>query len=65
MISPVVTYDQESNAAYIRLGSAKIIESEEVSPGFVLDYDADGHIVGMEFLKASEQLPPEFRNKAA
>ena len=60
-----MTYDPETDAAFIRFGAAKVIESEEVSPSIVLDYDADGHIVGMEFLKASEQLPPEFRNKAA
>jgi uncharacterized protein YuzE len=64
-MNPVVTYDPEANAAYIRFGAAKIMESEEVSPGVVLDYDAEGHIVGMEFLRASEQLPPEFRIKAA
>ena len=65
MMSPVVSYDPESNAAYVRFGSAKILESEEVSPGIVLDFDAEGHIVGMEFLRASEQLPPEYRVKAA
>ncbi|WP_292522051.1 DUF2283 domain-containing protein, partial [Mesorhizobium sp.] len=50
-------YDPEANAAYIRFSSEAIQESEEVSAGIVLDYDAEGHIVGMEVLDAREHLP--------
>lgn len=50
-------YDPEANAAYIRFSSEAIQESEEVSAGIVLDYDAKGHIVGMEVLDAREHLP--------
>nr|WP_189644556.1 DUF2283 domain-containing protein [Mesorhizobium sp. M9A.F.Ca.ET.002.03.1.2] len=50
-------YDPEANAAYIRLSSEAIRESEEVSAGIVLDYDAEGRIVGMEVLDAREHLP--------
>ena len=31
--------DQEADALYLKLDDSKIIESEEVSPGIVLDYD--------------------------
>ncbi|RWK77211.1 MAG: DUF2283 domain-containing protein [Mesorhizobium sp.] len=50
-------YDPEANAAYIRFSSEAIQESEEVSAGIVLDYDAEGHVVGMEVLDAREHLP--------
>lgn len=50
-------YDPEANAAYIRFSSEAVQESEEVSAGIVLDYDAEGHIVGMEVLDAREHLP--------
>ncbi len=33
--------DQEADALYLRLDESKIVESEEVSPGVVLDFNAD------------------------
>lgn len=51
-----VKYGPASNAAYIRLSSATVLESEEVSPGVVFDFDAEGHIVGIELLDAKTQL---------
>ena len=49
-------YDPEVDALYVRFAEAKIVESEEVRPGVVLDFDAEGRIVGMEILDASEHL---------
>jgi uncharacterized protein YuzE len=62
---PQVTHDPEANAAYIRFSAARIVESEEVSPGVVLDFDAEGRIVGMELLDAEAQLPKDLVTKAA
>ena len=64
-MSPIVKYDREANAAYIRLSPEKVEESEEVAPGIVLDYDAKGRIVGMEVLDARAHLSPELLTKAA
>jgi len=64
-MSPIVKYDPEANAAYIRLSPEKVEESEEVAPGIVLDYDAKGRIVGMEVLDARAHLSPELLTKAA
>lgn len=60
-----VSYDADANAAYIRLSGAEILESEEVSPGVVLDFDAQGHIVGIELLDAKAQLSQELLAAAA
>jgi uncharacterized protein YuzE len=49
-------YDPEVDALYIRFADDKVVESEEVRPGVVLDFDAEGRIVGMEILDASEHL---------
>lgn len=57
-MTPKFEYDPDANAAYIRFSSEAILESEEVSAGIVLDYDREGHIVGMEVLDARENLPP-------
>ena len=64
-MKPTITYDPEANAAYIRFSPEPVEESEEVSAGIVLDYDADGRIVGMEVLDARTHLSPELLDKAA
>jgi uncharacterized protein YuzE len=58
-VSPTLTYDKEANAAYLRFSDARIVESEEVSEGIVLDYDGDRRIVGIEVLNADRHLPPD------
>jgi len=50
------TYDLEIDALYVRLADTPVIESEEVSAGVVLDYDADGRIVAIELLDASKHV---------
>jgi len=64
-MTPTVTYDPKTDAAYIRLSPERVNESEEVSPGLVLDYDAEGRIVGMEVLDARTHLSPDLLGKAA
>jgi len=64
-MTPTVKYRPQDNAAYIRFSSGKVMESEEVSPGVVFDFDEAGHIVGIELLDAREKLPPELLGEAA
>ncbi len=47
--------DKEADALYLRLDDSKIIESEEVSPGVVLDFDAHDQVVGVEILHLSKR----------
>jgi uncharacterized protein YuzE len=49
--------DKEADALYLRLDDSKIIESEEVSPGVVLDYNEDNQVVGIEVLHLSRRSP--------
>jgi uncharacterized protein YuzE len=49
--------DQKADALYLRLDDSKIIESEEVSPGVVLDYDEHNRVVGVEILEISKRAP--------
>ncbi|MFO8033865.1 MAG: DUF2283 domain-containing protein [Candidatus Bipolaricaulota bacterium] len=51
--------DKESDALYFRLTDAHIVESEQVQPDIVLDFDAQGHVVGIEFLHLSRRTSPE------
>lgn len=50
-------YDEKSDALYLRLDESKIIESEEVQPGIVLDFDANNQVVGVEILRVKERVP--------
>jgi uncharacterized protein YuzE len=47
--------DKEADALYLRLDDSKIIESEEVSPGVVLDFDQHNQVVGVEILHLSKR----------
>jgi uncharacterized protein YuzE len=49
--------DREADALYLRLDDSSIVESEEVSPGVVLDYDENDQVVGMEILGISKRAP--------
>lgn len=49
--------DEKSDALYLRLDDSAIIESEEVSPGVMLDFNALGEVVGSEMLHLSRRSP--------
>ncbi len=49
--------DKEADALYLRLDDSKIIESEEVSPGVVLDLNEQNQVVGIEMLHLSRRSP--------
>ena len=47
--------DREADALYLRLDESPIVESEEVSPGIVLDYNESNEVVGVEMLYLSKR----------
>ena len=49
--------DKEADALYLRLDDSKIIESEEVAPGVILDYNENKEVVGVEMLHLSKRTP--------
>lgn len=51
-----LTIDRENDAVYLRLDDSKIMESEEVQPGVILDFNAAGNVVGVELLNVSSRL---------
>ena len=52
-----VHFDQKSDALYFRLDESQIVESEEVKPGVILDFNAKNQVVGVEILKVKERVP--------
>lgn len=49
--------DEKADALYLRLDDSKIVESEEVSSGVVLDYNEQNQVVGIEILNLSKRSP--------
>ena len=49
--------DKEADALYFRLDDSPVFESEEVSPGVVLDYNESNQVVGVEMLQLSKRSP--------
>jgi uncharacterized protein YuzE len=52
-------YDSEADALYVRFSDQKVLESEEVRPGLILDFDEEGRIVAIEMLDVRKQMPPD------
>lgn len=47
-------YYPETDSLYIDLSEKKSVDSREVVPGVVLDFDADGQLVGVDIDHASK-----------
>ena len=50
-----VRVDHGADAIYLNLTDRAIKDSAEVADGIVVDYDAEGRIVGVEILDASKR----------
>jgi uncharacterized protein YuzE len=49
-------FDEEADAIYLRLDDSKIIESEKISPGIVLDFNEHNQVVGIEILNVKDRV---------
>ena len=50
-----VRIDSGADAVYLNLTDRPIRDSQEVADGIIVDYDAEGRIVGVEILEASKR----------
>ena len=51
-----INYYPDTDSLYIDLSSKSSSESVEISEGVVVDYDKNGHIVGIDIDNASSKL---------
>jgi uncharacterized protein YuzE len=51
-----VVYDPDKDIVQIAFKEATIEETAQIAPGLVLDYDEDGHVIGLEIKKASTKM---------
>jgi len=49
--------DRAADALYLTLDEEAVVESEEVAPGIIVDYNAAGQVVGIELLQLSRRSP--------
>jgi uncharacterized protein YuzE len=49
-------YYRDTDSLYIDLSSKSSAESKEISDGVVLDYDAEGNLVGIDIDNASQKI---------
>jgi uncharacterized protein YuzE len=49
--------DRDADALYLTLDEQAAVESEEVAPGIIVDYNAAGHVIGIEMLHLSRRAP--------
>ena len=52
-----IKFDADADALYIRLHDAEIVESKEVSPGVIVDFDGQDRVVGFEVLDFRKRFP--------
>ena len=58
-------FDPQADALYLRLNDSKIMETEQVRPGIILDFDSAGNVVGVEVLDVSKRFSQPEPAKAA
>ena len=51
-----VIYDPDLDILQIALSESTVEETSQIAPGLVMDYDEDGHLIGLEIRKASTKV---------
>ena len=58
------SYDPEADAFAVRFGpKGAYVESQEVAPGVVLDFDAKGQVIGIEVLYVRDRMAADQSGK--
>ncbi len=50
-----LNFDPETDALYLDLSDQPVIESEEVAPGVILDFDENEQVIGVEILNVTRR----------
>ena len=48
-------YDRTADSVLVWFAKEKVVETKEIGPGVYAEYDADGRVIAVEALKASER----------
>ena len=50
-----IKVDEKADALYLRIDDSPIKDSEEVTPGVIIDYNDEDKVVGVEILNLSKR----------
>ncbi len=48
-------FDPVADAAYFEISATDVESTKEIEPGIIVDYDKEGHVVGVEVLSVSKR----------
>jgi uncharacterized protein YuzE len=51
-----IRYDDKVDALYLELDDSEVVDSDEVKPGIVVDFNAKEEVVGIEVLDFKRRL---------
>ncbi len=54
-----IRINKESNSLYFRFDENRVVDSEEIRPGVILDFDENDKVIGIEFLNISSRATEE------
>jgi uncharacterized protein YuzE len=58
-------FDKDADALYLKLDESAIVESEEVRPGVVLDFNSSDQVVGIELLGIGKRVSADALKEVA
>jgi uncharacterized protein YuzE len=59
-----IDFDVEADAVYVQLLASDLYEFQEISPGIIADFNANGEMVGLEILSLRRKLPHQIMSLA-
>jgi uncharacterized protein YuzE len=54
MNNKTIEYDPQVDVLTLYFSDATVEDSDEIEPGVIVDYDAEGHVIGVEILDVSK-----------
>jgi uncharacterized protein YuzE len=51
-----IIYDPDKDIVQISLNDREVVETAQITPNLVLDYDDDGLVIGLELRQASKRI---------
>jgi len=51
-----IVYDPDKDIVQLSLITREVGETAQIAPGFILDYDDDGQVIGVEIRNASQRM---------
>ena len=53
-----IEYSKSVDALYVLFREVYVSKSKEIEEGVIIDFDENGHVIGVEILDASKRLKP-------